>query len=353
MIFQCYWDSFQIFSGIPTEAECSQACEDFIGCTNYTYLGEKNPLRSVGLKLERLNNGWNGWNQRKVCLLPSLLLRRHLDQLRGLPRWGSAVSGEYYQWLVLWSKSFSYNRFLPHISSGSRLYFSSPNKPQFKCHRRNSSPTMQVCDYGDFVDGKCSTTTVTSPATETTTTAPTEDFGMNFVFVDLKNYTWWEINYKHNHHHNLIVTIVIIFCPISHVVASRCVYITSIAIDVTSPHLTIKTELMALLLFLLFMILIVKQMMMLQRFKMLKMQTTQNKTNSQLTKILPRNPRHRRLWCRLLRRALLADSSRGGELPPRRLSEIYGQRPDRQLCRRTTRRLLLEQLREALRLPQS
>ena len=37
----------QIFSGIPTEAECSQACEDFIGCTNYTYLGEKNPLRSV------------------------------------------------------------------------------------------------------------------------------------------------------------------------------------------------------------------------------------------------------------------------------------------------------------------
>ena len=48
---------------------------------------------------------------------------------------------------------------------------------------------MQVCDYGDFVDGQCSTTTVTSPATETTTTAPTEDFGMNFVFVDLKNYT--------------------------------------------------------------------------------------------------------------------------------------------------------------------
>ena len=212
MIFQCYWDSFQIFSGIPTEAECSQACEDFIGCTNYTYLGEKNPLRSVGLKLERLNNGWNGWNQRKVCLLPSLLLRRHLDQLRGLPRWGSAVSGEYYQWLVLWSKSFSYNRFLPHISSGSRLYFSSPNKPQFKCHRRNSSPTMQVCDYGDFVDGECltttvtspatdttttttttitttrTTTTVTSPATETTTTALAEDFGMHFVFEHLK--TW-------------------------------------------------------------------------------------------------------------------------------------------------------------------
>ena len=89
-----------------------------------------------------------------------------------------------------------------------------------------------------------------------------------------------------------------------------------------------------------------------------KIQNAQNtnntkKTNSQLTKILPRNPRHRRLWCRLLRRALLADSSRGGELPPRRLSEIYGQRPDRQLCRRTSRRLLLEQLREALRLPQS
>jgi len=37
---------------------------------------------------------------------------------------------------------------------------------------------MQVCDYGDFVDGQCSTTTVTSPATETTTTAPTEDFGI-------------------------------------------------------------------------------------------------------------------------------------------------------------------------------
>ena len=48
-----------------------------------------------------------------------------------------------------------------------------------------NSPSTQVCDYGDFVDGQCSTTTVTSPATETTTTALAEDFGMHFVFGDL------------------------------------------------------------------------------------------------------------------------------------------------------------------------
>ena len=46
--------------------------------------------------------------------------------------------------------------------------------------------STQVCDYGDFVDGQCSTTTVTSPATETTTTALAEDFGMHFVFGDLR-----------------------------------------------------------------------------------------------------------------------------------------------------------------------
>ena len=50
----------------------------------------------------------------------------------------------------------------------------------------NITPTMQVCDYGDFVDGQCSTTTVTSPATETTTTVLAEDFGMHIVFEDLK-----------------------------------------------------------------------------------------------------------------------------------------------------------------------
>jgi len=46
----------EIFSGIPTEAECSQACEDFIGCTNYTYLGEKNPLRFVCFLLSSCDN---------------------------------------------------------------------------------------------------------------------------------------------------------------------------------------------------------------------------------------------------------------------------------------------------------
>ena len=78
-------------------------------------------------------------------------------------------------------------------------------------------------------------------------------------------------------------------------------------------------------------------------------QLQQNVNNSQLTKILPRNPRHRRLFiCPQLCRALLTGSSRGGELPPRRLSERH-EKPDRQLCRRTTRRLLLRQLREVQR----
>merc|ERR1719422_2190226 len=44
------------------------------------------------------------------------------------------------------------------------------------CHA--GVPQCQVCDYGDFVDGECLTTTVTSPATETTTTALAEDFGI-------------------------------------------------------------------------------------------------------------------------------------------------------------------------------
>ena len=85
--------------------------------------------------------------------------------------------------------------------------FSTTNKlQQASAHfTTTTSPTMQVCDYGDFVDGQCSTTTVTSPATdttitttttttttvtspatETTTTALAEDFGMHFVFGDLR-----------------------------------------------------------------------------------------------------------------------------------------------------------------------
>ena len=40
---------------------------------------------------------------------------------------------------------------------------------------------IQICDYGDFVDGQCLTTTTPSP--ETTTTAMVEDIGeLIFIF---------------------------------------------------------------------------------------------------------------------------------------------------------------------------
>ena len=125
----------------------------------------------------------------------------------------------------------------------------------------------------------------------------------------------------------------------------------SFAIDVSSPHLTIKTDLMALNV-----VSPVHNFDCQTNDDATQIQNAQNanntkQTNSQLTKILPRNPRHRRqpIICHQHRRALLTGSSRGGELPPRRLSETDVQRPDRQLCRRTTRRLLRRKLREVQR----
>ena len=42
---------------------------------------------------------------------------------------------------------------------------------------------IQICDYGDFVDGQCLTTTTPSP--ETTTTAMVEDIGeLIFIICD-------------------------------------------------------------------------------------------------------------------------------------------------------------------------
>ena len=85
-----------------------------------------------------------GWNKLQGFLLPSLLLRRHHDWLRGLPRWGSAVSGQFYQLLIFdissWLSGFSCNRFLSHNFSDPCLHFSSPSKPQFKCHRHHHLP---------------------------------------------------------------------------------------------------------------------------------------------------------------------------------------------------------------------
>ena len=81
---------------------------------------------------------------------------------------------------------FSYEDFFFFLMTS--ILFSTTNKlQQASAHiASTTSPTMQVCDYGDFVDGQCSTTTVTSPATETTTTALAEDFGMHFVCGDLR-----------------------------------------------------------------------------------------------------------------------------------------------------------------------
>ena len=41
---------FQILSSITKEEDCAQACEEFNLCTNYTFLGPKNPLRWVNAK---------------------------------------------------------------------------------------------------------------------------------------------------------------------------------------------------------------------------------------------------------------------------------------------------------------
>ena len=41
---------------------------------------------------------------------------------------------------------------------------------------------IQICDYGDFVDGQCLTTTTAAP--ETTTTAVAEDFGDLIIIFD-------------------------------------------------------------------------------------------------------------------------------------------------------------------------
>ena len=79
---------------------------------------------------------------------------------------------------------FSYKGFFLFLMTFHIIF-----QPQIKASTditSTTSLTMQVCDYGDFVDGHCSTTTVTSPATETTTTALAEDFGMYFDFDDLK-----------------------------------------------------------------------------------------------------------------------------------------------------------------------
>ena len=91
----------------------------------------------------------------------------------------------------------------------------------------------------------------------------------------------------------------------------------SFAIDVSSPHLTIKTDLMALNV-----VSPVHNFDCQTNDDATKIQDAQNanntkQTNSQVTKILPRNPRHRKLLttiCLQLRRALLTGSSRGGEL---------------------------------------
>ena len=84
-------------------------------------------------------------------------------------------------------------------------------------------------------------------------------------------------------------------------------------------------------------------------------QNAQNENNAkhnQLTidQILPRNPRHRGhllplsiIICRQLRRALDTSGSRG-ELYTSSLSKRHGLRPNRQLCRQTTRRLQRRQL---------
>merc|ERR1719210_1741857 len=56
-------------------------------------------------------------------------------------------------------------------------YFGPENPMRFLCFLLSSCEDIttdcHVCDYGDFVDGHCSTTTVTSPATDTTTTTTT------------------------------------------------------------------------------------------------------------------------------------------------------------------------------------
>ena len=41
---------------------------------------------------------------------------------------------------------------------------------------------IQICDYGDFVDGQCLTTTTAAP--ETTTTPVAEDFGELIIIYD-------------------------------------------------------------------------------------------------------------------------------------------------------------------------
>ena len=44
---------------------------------------------------------------------------------------------------------------------------------------------FQICDYGDFVDGQCLTTTTAAP--ETTTTPVSEDFGELIIIFDGDN----------------------------------------------------------------------------------------------------------------------------------------------------------------------
>ena len=44
---------------------------------------------------------------------------------------------------------------------------------------------IQICDYGDFFDGQCLTTTTPSP--ETTTTAMVEDIGELIIIFDADN----------------------------------------------------------------------------------------------------------------------------------------------------------------------
>ena len=192
---------------------------------------------------------------------------------------------------------------------------------------------MQVCDYGDFVDGQCSTATVTSPATETTT-ALAEDFGILFVFLWSANLTWWEMiiistpaSYRSElgqkwflsksatlksiskifyfsltmlekckrkfdplfaftsslvlmmviheyNHHNLILVIVIsiISSPFHYLLVWFNMLLKTN--DEVILCLQLSVSVMALYVFFLFIILIVTQMMMIYRLKMLKLQTT-------------------------------------------------------------------------------
>ena len=119
----------------------------------------------------------------QVHLLAPLLLWRHHHRLWRLSCWGSPVSGRLKP-IILVTQGLFVRGFCSYFS----ILFLNPKQASTDIITTTTSPTTQVCNYGDFVDGQCLTTTVTSPATETTTAALAEDFGMNFVFGDLINW---------------------------------------------------------------------------------------------------------------------------------------------------------------------